>query len=155
MVPPFSPPPAESARWLQAFAFGVVFQFERLVSGTYAGLVQGKPGWACGLSAARACADFATDVLPLWRELHDSVMWAERECMRRGYYLSVGLGAGACELCPDCDPSKLCVLPYQARPSIEAVGIDILRTLPHLQWPAGGPAEGGWNLALTGMVLAV
>lgn len=155
MVPPFAPAVDESRRWVQAFAYGVAFQLERVVGREYAGFIQGGQGWACQLSAARARFDFATEMLPLWRNLHDLVMWAERECMRRGYYLSVGLGAGACELCSMCDTSKLCVLPYQARPSIEAIGIDVPETLARLRWQTGAATQGGWNLFLTGMVLAV
>ena len=77
-------------------------------------------------------------------------MWLERECMRRGYYLAVGFGAGDCELCGTCDTSELCVEPYAARPSMEALGIDVARTREAAGW--SDPLPPG-ELTLSGIVL--
>jgi predicted metal-binding protein len=76
-------------------------------------------------------------------------MWGERDLFRRGYYLSVGFGALTCTLCHTCDVAQLCKFPYQARPSMEAVGVDVDATLAALDM------EGDTGTTLTGILLAV
>ncbi|MEW5767826.1 MAG: DUF2284 domain-containing protein [bacterium] len=53
----------------------------------------------------------------------------EREVFLAGYYATFALGAGPCHLCEECDPNKPCLHPYQARPSMEACGIDVFATV--------------------------
>lgn len=52
----------------------------------------------------------------------------EREIFLSGYYKALGLGAGPCYLCQRCDINQRCKHPYQARPSMEACGIDVYQT---------------------------
>lgn len=52
----------------------------------------------------------------------------ERDLFLAGYYRALGLGAGPCRLCKECAFDKGCRHPYQARPSMEACGIDVYRT---------------------------
>ncbi len=52
----------------------------------------------------------------------------ERDLFLAGYYRALGLGAGPCHLCKECALDKGCRHPYQARPSMEACGIDVYRT---------------------------
>jgi len=52
----------------------------------------------------------------------------EREIFLAGYYKAFGLGAGPCHLCKDCALDKGCRHPDTARPSMEAVGIDVYAT---------------------------
>lgn len=55
-------------------------------------------------------------------------------------------------MCEPCDVTELCKFPYSARPSMEAVGIDVAATLKRLGLHGGGDDGGG---VLTGLVLAV
>lgn len=62
-------------------------------------------------------------------ELKAIVVELEREIFLRGAWKAFGLGAGPCELC------RLCVLeagkcrhPHEARPAMEACGIDVYST---------------------------
>ena len=52
----------------------------------------------------------------------------ERELFLDGYYKAFGMASGPCELCRTCDPARGCRHPYQARPSMEACGIDVYQT---------------------------
>ncbi|MCJ7544265.1 MAG: DUF2284 domain-containing protein [Phycisphaerae bacterium] len=52
----------------------------------------------------------------------------ERELFLAGYYKALGLGAGPCRLCPTCAMEAGCRHAEQARPAMEAVGIDVYAT---------------------------
>lgn len=52
----------------------------------------------------------------------------ERRLFLEGYYKALGLGAGPCELCETCAFDKGCRHPDQARPAMEACGIDVFAT---------------------------
>jgi predicted metal-binding protein len=51
----------------------------------------------------------------------------EREIFLSGFYKALGFGAGPCRLCKECN-LKECVRPDDARPSMEACGIDVFAT---------------------------
>ena len=144
MDPPFAPSPAEFQAWLGGFSSALVPQVDRPANG----FVQGVPNWACTLADRRRDGTEDEALKAAWSQLHDAVMWVERELFRAGYYLSVGLSALTCTLCPTCDVTKLCKFPFRARPSMEAVGIDVEATLRAVELP-GGPG------VLTGLALAI
>lgn len=52
----------------------------------------------------------------------------EREIFLSGYYKAYGLGAGPCNICNRCN-LKECSYPDRARPSMEASGIDVFKTV--------------------------
>lgn len=62
----------------------------------------------------------------------------EAEAFKAGYYYAAGFNGGICLLCPDCvgvasgDP---CRRPYEARPSMEGVGIDVFKTAANAGLP--------------------
>ena len=53
----------------------------------------------------------------------------ERELFLAGYYKAFGLGAGPCPLCETCTFEDGCRHPRQARPAMEACGIDVYATV--------------------------
>ncbi|MBM4320421.1 MAG: DUF2284 domain-containing protein [Deltaproteobacteria bacterium] len=54
----------------------------------------------------------------------------EREAFLSGYYKAFGLGAGPCSLCKErCGFGEGCRHAEQARPSMEACGIDVFATV--------------------------
>ena len=62
----------------------------------------------------------------------------ERKIFLLGCWKALGLGAGSCYLCKECDvDQKQCCYPERARPSIEACGIDVFTTVKK----AGLPIE--------------
>ena len=52
----------------------------------------------------------------------------ENCCVRLGYYKAFGMGAGPCKLCDECNLND-CKYPQKARPSGEACGVDIHKTI--------------------------
>lgn len=52
----------------------------------------------------------------------------ERKLFLEGSYKALGLGFGPCELCEACTFEEGCRHPREARPSMEAVGIDVFAT---------------------------
>ncbi len=58
------------------------------------------------------------------------VVKLERRIFLDGHERAFGLGAGPCFLCEDCPPNPgLCRHPEEARPSMEASGIDVFTTV--------------------------
>ncbi len=62
-------------------------------------------------------------------ELKAIVVELEREIFLRGAWKAFGLGAGPCEMCRSCvlEAGK-CRHPHEARPAMEACGIDVYST---------------------------
>jgi predicted metal-binding protein len=67
----------------------------------------------------------------LMKKLHLLVNAMETAAFKRGFHLATGLIGGQCMLCPECispGSGEACRRPFEARPSMEAMGIDVLRT---------------------------
>lgn len=62
-------------------------------------------------------------------DLHRLILQVEREAFLRRHTLALGLVEGHCALCEPCPgPGGLCLKPEKARPSMEAMGIDVFQT---------------------------
>jgi len=72
--------------------------------------------------------DAVTEVRPLIAKL-------EREAFLGGFYKAFGFACGPCDLCPTCAFEKGCQHPEQARPAMEACGIDVFRTATEAGFP--------------------
>jgi predicted metal-binding protein len=59
----------------------------------------------------------------------------EREAFLSGYYKAFGMGSGPCDLCDTCNTYEACVHAEQARPSMEACGIDVYQTARTAGYP--------------------
>jgi predicted metal-binding protein len=59
----------------------------------------------------------------------------EREAFISGYYKAFGMSAGPCSLCNKCNVQKTCCHTEQARPSMEACGIDVYKTARTAGYP--------------------
>lgn len=62
----------------------------------------------------------------------------EAEAFKAGYYYAAGFNGGICLLCPDCvsvASGEPCRRPYEARPSMEGVGIDVFKTAANAGLP--------------------
>ncbi len=62
------------------------------------------------------------------KELNQGVVRLEREIFLDGYYRAWSMGSGPCRLCEKCNPSGFCQHGLEARPSMEACGIDVFKT---------------------------
>jgi predicted metal-binding protein len=72
------------------------------------------------------------------RVLHELVNLGERLCFEAGFRFATGLIGGCCRLCEECivmEPEGHCRHPFRARPSMEAMGIDVIGTLEKADLP--------------------
>ncbi|MFQ5826230.1 MAG: DUF2284 domain-containing protein [Dehalococcoidia bacterium] len=71
-------------------------------------------------------------------DIHRLLYELERTAFLEGYHKALSYGAGPCRLCPECPAEKLenpslfytkeCKVPKEARPSMEAAGMDVYAT---------------------------
>ncbi len=63
------------------------------------------------------------------RRIKEIAASLERRLFLDGFYKALGLGSGPCMLCDRCAFDEGCRYPRQARPSMEACGIDVFATV--------------------------
>jgi len=67
----------------------------------------------------------------------------EKDALYMGYRFATALAGGSCKLCDECvavTGGKKCRHPFKARPSMEAVGIDVVATAENAGIPVEFPA---------------
>jgi predicted metal-binding protein len=71
------------------------------------------------------------DVFAAAKRLHELVNLGEKTAFEEGFRFATGLIGGCCRLCDECEgvkPGGRCTHPFKARPSMEAMGIDVTAT---------------------------
>lgn len=79
----------------------------------------------------RAKADYINIAGDARKLLHEIVCRIESLAIQQGYHFAAGLIGGSCPLCEECVGVKSglpCRHPFKARPSMEAMGIDVMAT---------------------------
>jgi len=95
--PPYSPTPEETRRVLKGYDRAILLRFE------------------------------PKEPVYDQRDCHEAVTRLEREIFLSGYHGALGLVAGPCTYCEECN-LKTCLYPDLARPSMESCGIDVFST---------------------------
>ncbi len=75
---------------------------------------------------------------PIKLKLHRIVHKVEAHAFTQGYRFATGFIGGSCKLCAECvtqDSHDICRHPFRARPSMEAVGIDVFKTAQNAGLP--------------------
>ena len=88
------------------------------------------------------------------KKLHRLVNKVETHAFKEGFYLAAGFIGGSCGLCQECvDPrsGNLCRHPFEARPSMEAMGVDVVRTCKNVGLPLHLSSD--MRIRWTGLVL--
>ena len=62
------------------------------------------------------------------KSFNETIVRLEIEIFLDGYYKAWSMGSGPCRLCKECNLTGLCRHGYEARPSMEACGIDVFKT---------------------------
>ncbi len=78
------------------------------------------------------------------KRLHGIVHKVESTAFQMGYIFATGFIAGSCRLCAECvspDSDEPCRKPFQARPSMEAMGIDVSKTASNADLPFDIPPK--------------
>lgn len=69
-----------------------------------------------------------------WRSVKRIVADLERELFLAGHYRAFAFGSGPCDLCDECN-LRFCTHPHEARPAMEAAGIDVYATARNHGFP--------------------
>ena len=62
------------------------------------------------------------------KDFNAIIVRLETKMFLDGHYKAWSMGSGPCRLCKECDLSASCKHGYEARPSMEACGIDVFKT---------------------------
>jgi predicted metal-binding protein/predicted nicotinamide N-methyase len=65
---------------------------------------------------------------PPSKQFHGNLLALERDLFLSGCAEALAFGAGPCTVCSECRPEGRCRFPDQARPSLEACGVDVYAT---------------------------
>lgn len=84
--------------------------------------------------------------------LHKVILEVEKAAMMKNYYKAFALKAGRCRLCKVCNLKK-CIHPEEARPSLEACGIDVFALAEDNGFHAGMYTGMVDKVSVYGMVL--
>ena len=87
------------------------------------------------------------------KKLNKIVVELEKAVFFDGFYKAFALGSGPCLLCKDCSLEEGCRHPYEARPSMEACGIDVFSTVSAQGFPITTLEEKGESGNFYGLVL--
>jgi predicted metal-binding protein len=127
MCPPNVISTHDFAAALSRYRYGLLVQFEmEWGEDDVRKMYQGKP--LESLHQDDAYVDKMTDGM---RNMSLALGKLEKEALYMGYRFAAALSGGCCRLCDECvgpDPAAKCRHPFQARPSIEAMGIDVVAT---------------------------
>lgn len=88
------------------------------------------------------------------RQLHAIINMGEKHAFQSGSRFALGLIGGCCRLCKTCvaaDSGRACRHPFQARPSMEAMGIDVQATAEKAGLPFVFPVRE--EVIWTGLIL--
>lgn len=108
-----------------------------------------KKGSMSGLDANEAYTKAMKEAL---REITLQLNALEGDAMKMGYRFATAFSGGPCSLCDECvGIGGHCRHPFIARPSMEAVGIDVIATSANACLPIKYPAES--TATLTGLLL--
>ncbi len=150
--PPNTPDAETFRRYVSRYDHGVIFRVEGQAQA-------GESGFAARRRESRGeTADLPEADEPrhrirgLWQKLHGLCMKLEGASFNRGYYLVRGLLAGRCGLCDVCNVGGECRHPTEARPSMEACGIDVVRSTKSVGWEVKFPADPN-KISFVGLLL--
>jgi predicted metal-binding protein len=140
MCPPNVISVQEFAAALERYQHAIVLQFAIDIDNQKLG---GKIG-SMELADLRLDNDYEKVMSLSMREMSDVLTKLERDALHLGYRFTTALSAGCCRLCDECvGPGKgeHCRHPFEARPSAEAVGVDVFATAALAGMPIKFPAE--------------
>jgi predicted metal-binding protein len=121
MCPPFMPPVAEFRAALARYDRALILQLN--------------------VPLRRKPKGKTSEIFDPARVLHELVNMGERLCFEAGFRFATGLIGGCCRLCKECvavEMEGFCRHPFRARPSMEAMGIDVIATAEKADIPLSG-----------------
>ncbi|MGZ6210660.1 MAG: DUF2284 domain-containing protein [Syntrophales bacterium] len=135
MCPPYVPSVAEFRDAFKNYKQAILIQVSALLQATYANAPRGE-------------------VFIPAKKLHELVNLGEREAFAAGFRFAAGFIGGCCRLCDECVAAQggtSCRVPFKARPSMEAMGIDVIATAEKAGLPLTFPIKN--EVTWTGLIL--
>lgn len=85
--------------------------------------------------------------------IHDLVLGLEIYFRQQGFHKAFALDALPCNLCEVCTIDTQCEHPDQARPTLQACGIDVALTMNNIGWSSQATLQPCSDHSCVGMVL--
>ena len=127
MCPPNCVKPEEFAKSLERYKFGILVQAKII---TDPASVERRLG-ATSLVEVIKDEDYRRQLRASTRLFEVMLTKLEKDAQMMGHRFALALSGGTCSLCDECagiSPGEPCRHPFEARPSMEAVGIDVIMT---------------------------
>ena len=87
------------------------------------------------------------------KNFNETLVRLEIKIFLDGYYKAWSMGSGPCRLCKECDLTSPCRHGYEARPSMEACGIDVFKTARDNGFPIDVVKTHGQERDIYGLIL--
>lgn len=150
MCPPYVMSVQEFREILSKYKWALLIQIEATISTRMRNEIQ-QTGDVAELYKSKEFSNLYNEAFdPVRMKLHCIVNKVEAKANMLGYRFATGFKAGPCKLCPECtvkNSDRICKHPYQSRPSMEAVGIDVYETAKNAGLPFDIPTKDKavWN----------
>ena len=138
VCPPNVPTPAEFRNYLKSYRFGLLLSTE-----------YDNPPKPDSLEDSEAVSK---EIRKKSYDLSEILLKIEAVALQKRYRFAAGFTGGSCHYCDSCvKTGHECKTPYRARPSMEAVGVDVVKTLGNvgmaLEFPVSNKVK-WWGLLL-------
>jgi len=150
MCPPNVMSVQEFREILARYNWAILLQIEELIPAEMMKEIRQAEDVAALYKSMRFKDSYKKTFDPIKLKLHRMVHKVESQAFALGYRFSTGFIGGSCRLCPECvgkNSQESCRHPFRARPSMEAVGIDVFKTAQNVGLPFDIPPKNKtvWN----------
>ncbi len=148
MCPPYVPSLPEFKKVLKKYRVAILIKLTDKIPKNK--VIEGKSN----LAEAYSEKGYEAVVAPSAMKLYEVVSKVEALAFQMGYRFAAGLTSGQCRLCKECNLKKgtpFCSKPFMARPSMEALGIDVVETCKRAGAPISFPTKD--KIVRVGLVL--
>ncbi len=148
--PPNVPTPEEFSRILSKYQHVILIQVPFEMDKRFVDIVSGE----ASLAETRRDKEYQAVLTKNFKRLVGTIGKLEADAQGMGYRFAVALSGGSCKLCESCvgqASGEACRHPFEARPAMEAVGIDVVETAKNAGMSFEFPAKD--NPVLTGLLL--
>jgi len=150
MCPPNVMSIREFRKVLAKYNWTILIQIEGPIPAEMKEEIQSAEDVAALYKSDRFLDSYKKSFTPIKLKLHRIVPKIEAKAFALGYRFATGFIAGSCKLCTECvatNSDEPCRYPFRARPSMEAVGIDVFKTAGSAGLPFDMPPKDKtvWN----------
>ena len=145
MCPPNVMPVEEFSRILSRYKYAILLQVSCTIPRDMLQMIESEQGNVADLYNNKSFAvSYNKSFTRARKKLHEIVHRVESSAFAEGYQFAAGFIGGSCRLCAECvtpGSNEPCRHPFQARPSMEAMGIDVVKTTANAGLPFDIPPK--------------